>query len=278
MQSINKKLIQRLYPKRPAWSYKGSFGKLLIVGGSKTYSGSPALAAMAAIKSGVDLTYIAAPKRSADIISTFSPDLITYPLNGDYFSEKHIPKVLELEKNVDAMVIGGGMERTKKIKHAITMVLKKTNLLCVVDADAIYAVAENKNIINKNFVLTPHSYEFFVLTGKKPPPNIKERSNLVKKFAKKLNCTILLKGYIDLISDGRQVAINKTGCPEMTKGGTGDTLVGICGALLARGTKPFDAACAAAYINGKAGELAAKKYRESLMAENLLNEIHKVIK
>jgi len=93
-----------------------------------------------------------------------------------------------------------------------------------------------------------------------------------------LNCIIALKGHVDVISDGKKVAVNKTGNPFMTVGGTGDTLTGICGALLARGVEPFEAACAACYINGSAGDLAAKEFKEGLMASDLINEIPKIIK
>jgi NAD(P)H-hydrate epimerase len=95
--------------------------------------------------------------------------------------------------------------------------------------------------------------------------------------AKELGTTILLKGNTDLISDGEQTYLNKTGTPYMTKGGTGDTLAGICGALLARKVEPFEAACCAAYINGNAGKVAGMKFGEGLLASDLLEEIPKVI-
>ena len=104
-----------------------------------------------------------------------------------------------------------------------------------------------------------------------------ERKKFVKQEAKKLNVVILLKGHIDVISDGKKIFLNKTGTPYMTKGGCGDTLTGICGALLARGVSRFDSACAAAYVNGKAGELATKRYKEGLLATDLIENIPKVI-
>jgi NAD(P)H-hydrate epimerase len=127
-------------------------------------------------------------------------------------------------------------------------------------------------------VITPHSIEFSVLSGIKPPEDLKKRIKLVKKTASQLNCIIALKGYVDLISDGKKVSVNKTGNPYMTVGGTGDTLAGICGSLLARKVDPFEAACAACYINGKAGDLAAKRLGEGFLASDLIDEIPKVIK
>ena len=129
-------------------------------------------------------------------------------------------------------------------------------------------------------------------SGETVRANVEDRKDKVKKWAKILGCTILLKGHIDVISDGRQAALNKTGSPYMTKGGLGDTLSGILGAILARlpspgakatggqtrKIKPFEAAKAASFINGKAGEQASKKYGEGLMASDIFEFIPQVIK
>ena len=275
---INKRILKKIYKKRPEWSHKGNFGHLLVIGGSKKYSGSPAFNALAAYRSGVDLVTIAAPKRAADIIASFSPDLITYPLEGDYLNKKHLKEIFLLRQNANAVAIGGGLERNSETMETVIEILGNLTIPCVIDADAIHAIAKNKKVLRYNFVITPHENEFFVLTGIKPEKNLKKRISLVKDTASELNCVILLKGHIDVISDGKKVAINKTGNPYMTVGGTGDTLTGICGALLARGINPFETACTACYINGSAGDLAAKKFNEGLMASDLINEIPNVIK
>ncbi len=274
MLTVTKDFVKKLYSKRPDWSHKGDFGRLLIIGGSSLYSGSPILAALAAYRSGVDWVMIAAPKDVAHQIRSYSPDLMSYPLDGEFVSIKNIKTLLELEENYDAVLIGGGMGRVKEVKKTIIEFLKNTSLPCVIDADAIHAVAEEKKVIRSNFVLTPHSYEFYVLTGEK----ISDRAEQVTRYAQELGATILLKGHIDYISDGKQAAINKTGNPSMTKAGTGDSLAGICGALLARKIAPFDAACAAAYINGAAGDLANTKLGVSLLATDVIEEIHNVLK
>jgi len=276
---VNKKILKKIYKKREAWCHKYNFGHLLVIGGSKHYSGSPTFNALAALRSGVDLVTIAAPQRAANIIASFLPDLIAYPLKGDYLNRKHLPELLRLTKNKSAVVIGGGLCREKEILKAVIEYLKRIEIPCVIDADAIHAIALNKKVVKgKNFVITPHTYEFYVLSGIKVGANLKKRIKAVKEVASELKTTILLKGHIDVISDGKRVAINRTGSPFMTKGGLGDTLAGIAGALLAREVNCFDAACAAAYINGKAGELAAKKYEESLIASDLIQEIPNVIK
>jgi len=278
MKTVSKKLIKKIFKPREKWSHKGDFGSLLVIGGSKRYSGSPAFNALAAYRTGVDLVTIAAPRRAADIIASFSPDLITYPLEDDHLNETHLDDIFVLAEDSDAVTIGGGLERNKETLITVKRILKGLTSPCVIDADAIHAVATNKKILRKNFVIMPHANEFFVLTGKRTETNLKKRVDVVKREASKLNCIITLKGYVDVISDGKKVAINKTGNPFMTVGGTGDTLTGICGALLARKVDPFDAACAACFINGLAGDLAAKKFGEGLIASDLINEIPNVIK
>jgi len=278
---ITKSILKKVYPKRQLKVHKGNFGNLLIIGGSKKYSGSPcfnALAAISAYKTGVDLVEVIAPKRAADIIAKFSPDMITYPLEGDYIQPKHLSIIIKQSKNKSAFIIGGGIERNPKTLQTIKSFLKKINLPGVIDADAIYALKtknKNQSINLSKFVITPHAKEFQILTNTKPSENLQQRINQVKQAAKKLNTTILLKGHIDIISNGKQTAINKIGNPYMTVSGTGDTLAGICGSLLAQGNDLFESACAAAYINGKAGELTKKK--TSLIASDLIKQIEKIV-
>jgi len=116
------------------------------------------------------------------------------------------------------------------------------------------------------------------LTGQKVENNLEDRKRKVKKWAGEIGCVILLKGYIDVISDGKKVILNKTGSEYMTKGGFGDTLSGIAGSFLGKGIDPLKAAEISSFINGKAGELASKKYRESVIASDIFEFIPKVIK
>lgn len=274
-----KNLFKKIYPKRKPWTHKGEHGYVLIVAGSKRYSGSPVFNALSALRVGADLITIVGPKRAMDIAATFLPDLICYPLNGNWLEEKHLPEILKISQGFDSLVIGGGLGRNKKTLKAIIEIIKKINLPIVIDADAIHAAALELEILkNKKVVVTPHIKEFKVLTGEKVLSNIEDRKEKVKKWAQRLGATILLKGYIDVVSDGKEVFLNRTGSPFMTKGGFGDTLVGICGAFLARGISPFESACASAYINGKAGELAAKKYGEGVVASDIFPEISEVVR
>jgi hydroxyethylthiazole kinase-like uncharacterized protein yjeF len=278
MKNIDRQFVKSIFRKRQPWCHKGDFGHLLVIGGSRVYSGAPALAAMSAIRVGTDLVTVAAPKRASDIIAGFGPDMITCPLKGDFINIWHIKELLSLADNADAVVLGGGMESNAQTFGFVSKFLKSVKAPCVIDADAIHAFAKNPVQMKAAKIFTPHSHEFLLLSGAKPSEKIQKRAEQVKSLAKELNATVLLKGHIDIISDGVQAAANRTGNPCMTKGGTGDTLSGITGGLLARGAKPFDAACAAAWINGKAGDIAEKEYGESLMAIDVANSIHKAIK
>lgn len=307
----------RIYQKRNKWARKGEAGYVLIISGSRQYSGSPVFNGMAALKAGADLITIIGPKRAMDIAATFAPDIITYPLEGDDLKMEHLPEIFELSNSpaqifgstqvfawqklmvekqnkfnstedqspkiwagkFNSLIIGCGLSRTPETYQAIREIIKNVNLPMVIDAEAIRAVAEDKEIIkNKKVVLTPHIEEFRILTGETVKPEKNDRKEKVKKWAAQLGAVILLKGHLDIISDGRRLAINKTGSPYMTKGGFGDTLSGICGALLARGIEPFAAARYAAFINGRAGELAAKRYGESVLASNIFSFIPEIIK
>lgn len=274
---VSKAVLKKVYKPRPAWSKKGDFGKVLVIGGSKFYSGSPAFNALAAYRAGADLVTVAGPQCIANPVRSYAPDIIFTPFENNFLSMNYLDAIIDMAEDFDSVVIGGGLTRTDETKEFVREFLKSTDKSCVIDADAIHAVAERKLKLNKNCIITPHSQEFFVLTDKKPDNVIKNRMALAKSAALKYGCTILLKGHEDVISDGQQVAVNKTGSAYMTKGGLGDTLAGICGALICR-TDSFTAACAAAYINGAAGAAAAKKHGEGTMASDVINEITSVIK
>jgi len=280
VEKISGKILERIYKPRDPEAQKYDFGHLLVIGGSKLYSGSPALNALAAYRTGVDLVTVAAPKRAADIVASFSPNLITYPLDGDYLEPKHLPEIQKLLENKSAVVIGGGMGREEKTFSAIVETLKLVDVPVVIDADAIYAVSKpfaRPGLANAGFVLTPHLYEFYILTGVTPQKGLNERVSAVKKAAAELKTTILLKGHTDIISDGKKVALNKTGSPYLTVGGTGDTLAGILGSLLAQGNDIWTSAQAAAYIDGLAGQYAADKFGPAVLATDLIDYIPEVV-
>jgi len=286
MKEVTKNILKEIYKERPRESKKYDFGLLIVIGGSDFYSGSPALSAMAAFKSGVDMVRVIAPKRAADIIASFSPNLAAYPLEGDWLERKHLSTLIAMTESAKvvargntAVVIGGGIGRSEETQKTILEYLEQTSVPVVIDADAIHTVGRKPEIVSgKPFLFTPHTYEFFVLTGREVYKlSDEEKIKAVQEEATRLKTTILLKGPTDIISDGKEVALNKTGSPYQTKGGCGDTLAGICGALMARGIDAFTAAQAAAYINGKAGEIVAQRVKEGLLATELIEAIPEVL-
>ena len=286
MKEVTKNILKDIYKKRSRDVKKYDFGLLLVIGGSEFYSGSPALSAMAAWRAGADMVRIIAPKRAADIIASFSPILAAYPLKGDWLTREHLATLISMTESAKAVargntavVIGGGMGRSEEGQEAILEYLSEVSLPVVIDADAIHAVGKKPEIVSgKDFLITPHTYEFFVLTGREIYKlSDEEKIKAVQEEAARLQTTILLKGPTDIISDGKEVALNKTGTPLMVVGGTGDTLAGIAGALVARRIDSFTAAQAAAFINGLAGELAGKKLGESMTATDLIDEISNVL-
>ena len=286
MIEVTKNILKNIYKERPVNVRKYDFGLLLVIGGSEFYSGSPALSTLAAFKSGVDMVRIIAPKRAADIIASFSPNLAAYPLEGKWLTKEHLATLISMTESAKtvargnaAVVIGGGLGRSEETQEAVLEYLSQISLPVVIDADAVHAVGKKPEVVSgKPFLITPHTYEFFVLTKKEiyQLPE-EEKIKMVQEEASRLQTTILLKGKIDIISDGKEVALNKTGSSLLTVGGTGDTLAGIAGALMARGVSSFEAAQAAAYINGLAGELAGKKLGESVMATDLIKAIPEVL-
>ena len=287
MIKITKSILKDIYKKRPQETRKYDFGLLIVIGGSEFYSGSPALSALSAFRTGVDMVRIIAPKRAADIIASFTPDLAAYPLEGNLLSQKHLSTLISMTESAKAVsrgntavVIGGGLGRSAETQEVILGYLSSISVPAVIDADAIYALSKKPEIIyQKPFLITPHTYEFFILTGKeisKIPE--REKIELVKEEANRLQTVILLKGPKDIISNGNDIALNKTGSPLMSKGGMGDTLAGIAGALMARQIDSFKSAQAATFINGLAGELAIKKFGESVMATDLIESISEVLR
>ena len=288
MKQISKTILKELFKERTKDTYfrKYDFGLLLVIGGGEFYSGSPALSAMAGLKTGCDMAQILAPRRAANIIASFSPDLAALPLEGKWLDKEDLPTLLSMTESAKAVsrgnlavVIGGGAGRSEETKETIIDYLSQIDVPAVIDAAAIYAVGGNPEVIkDKSFLITPHSHEFFILTGREiyELPH-EEKIAAVKEEAERLGATILLKEKPDIISDGKEIALNKRGTPYMSVGGTGDVLAGVCGALLSRRITPFMAAQAGVLINCLAGELAAKKSKEGLLATDVIKTIPEVL-
>lgn len=255
---VMEELLEKL--KRPSNSHKGENGKVLVIGGSKKYTGAPALAAEAALRAGADLVKILTSEKAKPVVQGFSENLIVESY-GEKFNESSLEKTSELEEWADTAVIGPGL--TGFDEEVLKRFAEETENL-VIDAEAIEPLLHTSGNI-----FTPHS-------GEAKP--IGERSGSIKMFAHESGNTVLMKGQKDRIFSGKQIFENDTGNSGMTVGGTGDVLTGIVAAFKAQGLNNEEAARLGAYINGKAGEKAFENYGRGLVATDLVDEIAKVLK
>jgi NAD(P)H-hydrate epimerase len=272
--------VQKITKPRSPTAHKGDFGRILVIGGSEVFSGAPALVACAAYRAGVDLVYTAAPAKTAHDISSMSADLITIKLEGDHLNQRNVSALAPYLDQSTAVAIGPGLglhKETKAFVKEMLELVEKRRIPLLLDADALKALAEFRHKLNSPAVLTPHEGEYAILTGHKLPDDLEKRALNVKKTASELGAVILLKGHTDVISDGKRCRFNLTGNQGMTVGGTGDVLSGIVAAFLSQRVDPFEAAVAAAFINGAAGDFVASTKGFHMVATDLLEWIPKVM-
>jgi ADP-dependent NAD(P)H-hydrate dehydratase / NAD(P)H-hydrate epimerase len=260
--------------------HKGMFGRLLVVGGSETYHGAPALASMGAHATGVDIVYTSVPESASDGVSVISPSMIVVKLRGERLTMKNLPQLKPFLDKVDAVAVGPGLgleEETKKAALQLIREVEAHDLPLVVDADALKAFGEHRRKLKVPAIFTPHSREFEVLTGRKAEGDWRERGAIVEEEAKRLGSIILLKGAVDVISDGVHTRYNWTGNPGMTVGGTGDVLTGITAGYVSQGVEPFYAACAGAFINGAAGNAVQAEKGDHILPEDMIQFIPYIV-
>jgi len=264
---------------RSPTAHKGDFGRLLVIGGSMVYSGAPTLVSLGALRTGVDIVYLAAPAKTAYAISSMSPDFITIKLEGDNLETNSIETLKPYLNTVDAVVMGPGLGLNPETAEFVKVCLEeveKAGKPLLLDADGLKAFAKIKRPLKVPLVLTPHAGEYAVLTGETLPENIEDRVLAVGKTAMKLDAVVLVKGKVDVICDAERVKLNFTGNPGMTVGGTGDVLSGIVGGLMAQHIEPFEAAVAGAFVNGAAGDFVASEIGFHMVATDIIDWIPRV--
>jgi hydroxyethylthiazole kinase-like uncharacterized protein yjeF len=161
--------------------------------------------------------------------------------------------------------------------EAIAQLMEDVSIPLLLDADGLKALADFKTTLRVPLVLTPHAGEYEILMGKKPPRELEERAAEVRRAAGKLRAVVLLKGPVDVISDGKRVKFCLAGNPGMTVGGTGDVLSGVVGALLAQKVDAFEAAVAGSFVNGAAGDFVASEKGYHMVPTDLLEWIPRVM-
>ena len=276
--SIDGAFVSKVIPLRRNDSHKRMNGSVCVVGGSRLYHGAPFLCAMGAMRSGVDLVFVAVPAPIAPSIRALSPDLIVVPLPDAKLTPGNVSKLLAWVKDIDAFAVGPGLgpQNPHEVAHAINE-LKGAGKGLVLDADALRPEAL-VSMKNAGAVVTPHAMEFRRLFGQALPTDLEGRVDLASSCAKEAGLTVLLKGATDIVTDGSRVGLNGTHSPAMTVGGTGDVLTGITAGLLSKGVPPFEAACAAAFVNGAAGVEATKQFGLHILASDVVNQIANVMK
>ena len=258
--------------KRSSSSRKGENGRVLVLGGSVFYAGAPALAGLGALRAGADLAFVLAPDAVASSVSCFSPDLIVWRYKGGVLNPSARPLFKKLAEQAGCIVVGNGLSKEPGALRQANYLVNLVDKPVVVDGDALGSV------FHRRAVYTPHDGEFRRLSGAAPDTSLDERGDEVSSLSEKLGGVVLLKGPVDIISDGERQAFCKAGNAGMTHGGTGDVLAGVLGALLSQRYAPFEAACIAAFVNGAAGGLAYKEFGNGLLASDLPQCIAKVFK
>ena len=272
-----------LYPQGKWDQHKGEGGIVLVIGGGP-YTGAPAVAGMAALRAGADLAIILTPRRSYEAVAGYSPNLVVRPLVGDDLDFDDPSNRVTLNtwlKKAHSVVVGPGLGlfalTQRSVHHAIERATRE-HLPVVVDADALTALSERKDLLAPNVVVTPHAREFKNLAQRELPSEpVDARAEAAKAAAKELGATWLVKGPWDIITDGDRVKLNAAGHPAMSVGGTGDALAGAVGALLAKGMTPFDAARLGARLVGDAGEAMAREKGWGLVATDVVEAIPPVL-
>ena len=272
--------VLNILPDRKADSHKGDYGKILLLCGSRGFTGAAALAAMGALRSGAGLVYLGVPESIYAIEAVKLTEAIVFPLpeeNGK-LSAKAIPVIRKYLQTMDAVLIGCGLGISTDTMAVLDMVLREFEGPVVVDADAITMLASCPELVKERkspTILTPHEGEFRRL-------NIaveEERLTGAMIAAKELGCIILRKGHETVITDGKDYYINSTGNPGMAVGGSGDVLAGILVSLLGQGIAPLQATACAAWLHGAAGDHCAEKLGQyGMLPTDMLQELPYLLK
>lgn len=258
MKILDHNAVLSILPDRDENAHKGNFGKILLLCGSRGFTGAAYLAAMGALRSGAGLIFLGVPESIYAIEAVKLNEPVVFPLPDKMgkLSEDAISEILERLPRMDAVLIGPGLGQSVGTYAVVKAVLEHAACPVVLDADGINVICAHKDILRGRTtptILTPHDGEFARLGGVIGD----DRSASAVEMARDLGCTVLLKGHRTVITDGETIYINHTGNPGMAVGGSGDVLAGIIVSLLGQGINPLKAAACGAWLHGAAGDLCA---------------------
>lgn len=264
MKQIDMAMVDGWMPRRRVDADKNAFGRVLCVCGSMSYTGAAYFSAQAAVRMGSGVVTLAAPKSAWPVLAVKLNEVVVRPMPEDAqgcLSQDAKEDLLRLSEKADALLIGCGLGRSEPVTELVAALILHARCPIVLDADGINAVAAHKDIVCRAaqpMVLTPHAAEFARISGVRQP-----MPQEIASFAQKNRCVLLYKGHRTLIAapDGT-LFCNTSGNSGMAKGGSGDVLAGMMVSLCGQGMAQIEAACAAAFLHGRAGDAAANALSE----------------
>lgn len=280
IRRLNHELVLSLLPDRNPWGHKGNFGKLLLLCGSRGYTGAAFFAAMGALRSGAGLVFLGVPESiyGIEAVKLNEPVIFPLPDAGGRLSADAVPEVLTRLPQMDAVLVGPGLGQSEGTLAVVRAVLEKAECSVVVDADGINVLSAHRDLLRGRklpTILTPHDGEFARLGGVIG----EDRMAAAAALAEELGCTVLLKGHETCITDGTDGFLNPTGNPGMAVGGSGDVLAGVITALLGAGLPPLEAAACGAWLHGAAGDrCAAELGQYGMLPTDMLSALPRLMK
>lgn len=280
IRRLNHELVLSLLPDRNPWGHKGNFGKLLLLCGSRGYTGAAFFAAMGALRSGAGLVFLGVPESiyGIEAVKLNEPVIFPLPDAGGRLSVDAVPEILTRFPQMDAVLVGPGLGQSEGTLAVVRAVLEKAECPVVVDADGINVLSAHRDLLRGRkspTILTPHDGEFARLGGVIG----EDRMAAAAALAEELGCVVLLKGHETCITDGVNGYINPTGNPGMAVGGSGDVLAGVITALLGAGLPPLEAAACGAWLHGAAGDrCAAELGQYGMLPTDMLSALPRLMK
>ena len=280
IRRLNHELVLSLLPDRNPWGHKGNFGKLLLLCGSRRYTGAAFFAAMGALRSGAGLVFLGVPESiyGIEAVKLNEPVIFPLPDAGGRLSADAVPEILTRLSQMDAVLVGPGLGQSEGTLAVVRAVLENAQCPVVVDADGINVLSAHRDLLRGRklpTILTPHDGEFARLGGVIG----EDRMSAAAALAEELGCVVLLKGHETCITDGTDGYLNPTGNPGMAVGGSGDVLAGVITALLGTGLPPLEAAACGAWLHGAAGDrCAAELGQYGMLPTDMLSALPRLMK
>ena len=280
IRRLNHELVLSLLPDRNPWGHKGNFCKLLLLCGSRGYTGAAFFAAMGALRSGAGLVFLGVPESiyGIEAVKLNEPVIFPLPDAGGRLSADAVPEILTRFPQMDAVLVGPGLGQSEGTLAVVRAVLEKAECPVVVDADGINVLSAHRDLLRGRkspTILTPHDGEFARLGGVIG----EDRMSAAAALAEELGCVALLKGHETCITDGTDGYLNPTGNPGMAVGGSGDVLAGVITALLGAGLPPLEAAACGAWLHGAAGDrCAAELGQYGMLPTDMLSALPRLMK